>query len=393
MHQAFSVRFLARVMLVRHRGSFENEREHFILPTFDSNLDEDAIRFCRRTYLTPQRYLSEVHDTSIDTASKSSTDDTIMEYLSKKSVVDQTEKLVLARIGTKLGISSEQAETGVKSLSAKNLIRKTYFQGRVGYEITPKGKAAIEALAKAETARVTKQLQESIHQERIAKVRSSTIKKILSAVDDWKSIQLPDKNLIEETAQEATKFLLIATEAEAKRPFCHILHESYNQEFSGYKAKIEELIEQSRGMVRTVNNFAKIKDYLELVSKDVDSINRAIRKYEPIAEAEAQVNQLRIGLAILKSTQYQLQTFDTETLARFQDLKAQLADCSRILEGLKRPTHEFASIKKESSTENTVMYSDPECPIKYSYDKSGQPSLEKCSKCGIKRKSIPINIG
>ena len=316
-----------------------------------------------------------------------------MDYLFKKSVIDQTEKLAVARISSKLEISTVQAEMSIKTLSEKSLIRKIFLQSRVGFELTPRGKAAIEGLAKAETARVTKQLQESIHQERIAKVRSVTVKKILLAVNDWQNIQIPDKNLMDETAQEVTKFLLATTEAEARRPFCHIVHESYDQEFSEYQSKINKIIEKSRDLARAVSDYAKIKNYLESISNDVESINRAIRKYEPIVEAAAQVNQLKTALTILKLTQSRLEAFDTETLTRLQDLKAQLSDCSRILEGLKKPTHEFIPIKKDSLAENTVLYPDPECPIKYSYDKSGQPSLEKCGKCGAKRKSTPVNIG
>jgi Mn-dependent DtxR family transcriptional regulator len=101
-----------------------------------------------------------------------------MDYLSKKCVTDLTEKLALARISSKMEISNEQVEMSISRLNAKNLIRKIYLQGKVGFELTPRGKLAIEVLAKAETARITKQLQEAIYQEQKAKLRSGTVNKI-----------------------------------------------------------------------------------------------------------------------------------------------------------------------------------------------------------------------
>src|SRR5208283_3053061 len=115
--------------------------------------------------------------------------------------------MALARISSKMEINSQQVEMSINRLSAKNLIRKVYFQGRVGFELTPRGKTAIEVLAKAETARVTRQLQEAIHKERKAKLRSGTINKMKSIEDKWQNYQILDKKMIDKIEQEATKFL------------------------------------------------------------------------------------------------------------------------------------------------------------------------------------------
>ena len=80
--------------------------------------------------------------------------------------------MAVARISSKTGISIEQVEMSINRLSAKNLIRKVYLQSNIGFELTPRGKAAIEGLAKAETDRITRQLQEAIHQERKAKQKT-----------------------------------------------------------------------------------------------------------------------------------------------------------------------------------------------------------------------------
>ena len=165
-------------------------------------------------------------------ADKLSIDDAIIDYLSKKSITDQTEKLALARISSKMEISTEQVEKSISRLSAKNLIRKIYLQGKVGFELTPKGKSAIEVLAKAETARITRQLQEAIHQERKAKLRSSAVKKMKSIEDEWQNYQIPDRKLIDEIEQEATKFLAATKEIADKQPFCHLDPQNYDQEFS-----------------------------------------------------------------------------------------------------------------------------------------------------------------
>jgi predicted transcriptional regulator len=326
-------------------------------------------------------------------ADKLSIDDAIIDFLSKKSVIDQTEKIALARISSKVEISIEQVEKSISRLSAKNLIRKVYSQGKVGFELTPKGKAAIEILAKAETARITRQLQEAISQERKAKLRSSAVKKMKSIEEEWQNYQIPDIKLVDEIEQEATKFLAATKEIAAKQPFCHLDPQNYDQEFSLYKPQIEKLIEQNSKITRNVNNYSKVKNCQLSISADVESISKAVRKYEPIQEAIVQVTQLKTSLLKLRTIQSQLENFDKVQLSRFEELKTKLGDNSRHLETLKKPTHEFSPVKKESSIEKIIQYPDPECPIKYDNRTSGYPSVEKCGKCGAKRKSTPVNIG
>ena len=316
-----------------------------------------------------------------------------MDYLSKKCVTDLTEKLALARISSKMEISNGQVEMSISRLNAKNLIRKIYLQGKVGFELTPRGKLAIEVLAKAETARITKQLQEAIHQEQKAKLRSGTVNKIKSIENKWQNYQMPDNKLIDSLEQEATKLLAATKEIKDKQPLCDLNPQNYDQEFLQYKPHIEKLTEQNNLLTQAVNNYAKIKNYLPSISADIKSINRAIHKYEPIAEATAQVNQLKNSLCILKSIQSKLENFDKDQIARFGELTTQLGANSRLLEILKKPTHEFTPIKRESLVENTTGYSDPEGPIKDGHKTSGYPLVEKCSKCGTRRRSTPVDIG
>ncbi len=64
-----------------------------------------------------------------------------------------------------------------------------------------------------------------------------------------------------------------------------------------------------------------------------------------------------------------------------------------FLEILKKPTHEFIPLKKENIAENTTWYSETEGPIKDGLKTGGYALVEKCSKCGTKRRSTPVNIG
>jgi hypothetical protein len=334
-----------------------------------------------------------LHTTNPEDTAKLSTDDAIIDYLFKKTVVDKTEKMAFARISTKMGISSQEAEMSISRLCAKNLIRKVYLQGNVGFELTPRGKAAIEILAKAETARITKQLQEAIHHERKAKLRSGTVKKMISTEEKWQNYQIPDKKLTAEIEQETTKLLAATKEIADRQPLCHLNPQNYDQEFSQYKLQIENLTEKNNTLTKAVNNYAQIKNYQLLISTDIENINKTINKYEPIAEAAAQVSQLNASLLRLKSIQSQLETFDEKQLYKFEELKTKLADNFGLLEILKKPTHEFTPIKRESFPEKATRYPDPEGPIKYNRKTSEAPLEEKCNKCGIKRKSTPVDIG
>jgi DNA-binding MarR family transcriptional regulator len=321
-----------------------------------------------------------------------SIDNAIIDYLSKKGITDQTEKLALARISSKMEISREQVEMSINRLCAKNLIRKVYLESKVGFELTPRGKSAIEVSAKNETALITRRLQEAIHQERKAKLRSVTVNKMKSIENKWQNYQIPDRKIICEIEQEAIKFLALTKEAGDRQPLCHVDPQKYDQEFSLYKPRIEKLIEQSNNLIKDVNNYAKIKNYLLLILADIECINKTIRKYVPIEEARAQVSQLKTSLCVLKLIQSQIENFDEVQLSRFEELKAKFGDNFRLLEGLKKPTHEFMPIKRES-LENAVLYPDPEGPIKFGHKTSGYLFVEKCSKCGTKRKSTPVNLG
>ena len=301
--------------------------------------------------------------------------------------------MALARLSSKIEISNEQVEKSISRLSAKNLIRKIYLQGKVGFELTPKGRSTIEILAKSETERITKQLQEAIHQERKAKLRMNAVNKMKSVEEEWQNYQIPDKKLIDETEQEATKFLAATKEIATKQPFCHEDSRNYDQEFLIYKPQIEKMAEQNNNLSKAVNNYAKIKKSMLSLSADIENIKKTINKYQSIVEASTQVNELKTSLCRLESIQSQLDNFDKEQLSKFEELKIQLGENSKLLEILKKPTHEFSTVKRENLTEKTDQYPDPECPIKYGDKTSGHSLIEKCGKCGMKRKSSPVNIG
>jgi hypothetical protein len=324
---------------------------------------------------------------------KSSIDNVIIDYLSKKSVTDQTEKLALARIASKTQTNIDQVQRSINRLSTRNVIRKIFFQGKIGFELTPKEKIAIDAIAKVQTDRITKQLQEAIQRERKTKLRTSVLNKLISIEDKWQNYMVVDKKLADEFEKKATKLLNETKETQNKQPLCAVHPQNYDREFSEYKPQIENLTQQNNNLTKEVNNYAKIKNHLLSISADIEKIDKAIIKYESVAEATNQVRLLKTTLSKLEPIKSQLEEFDSEQLSRFEDLKTKLADNSRLLETLKKPTHEFAPIKRENSVEKTVLYPDPECPIKHEHKTSSYPIEEKCSKCGTKRKSTPVNIG
>ena len=322
-----------------------------------------------------------------------SIDDAIENYLSKKGIIDQTEKLALARIARKIKTSIDQVQMSISRLSTKNLVRKIYLEGKIGFELTPRGKLAIEVLARAQTDRVTKQLQEAIYQERKAKLRTNAINKMKSIGEKWQNYQVPDRRLMDEIEQKAAKLLEATKEIESKQPLCNKDPQNYSQEFAQYKPRIEELIQQNINLSKSSNNYVKIKECHLLISDNIEKINKTITKYELIEEATDQVSHLKTALGKLKTVQSQLENFDKEQLSQFEELKLKLADNSRLLEILKKPTHEFAPIKRESSIEKPILYPDPEGPIRYEHKASGYPSEEKCGKCGTKRKLTPVDLG
>lgn len=313
-----------------------------------------------------------------------------MDYLGKKATTDQTEKMALARISSKMETSVEQVQISINSLCEKHLIRKVSWQGKVIFELTPKGKSSIDALAKARTDLITKQLQDAIHLERKAKLRSSTINKVKSIADEWQNFQVPDRSQIDKTKREAARLLDATKEIKSKQPLCYENPQNYDQEFFNYKTQIEKLSEQNKNINKIVNSYAKIQNHQLSISAGIEKINKIINKYEPIAEVTVQINQLKTALDKLRSIQSQLGNYQKEELYQLEELNTKLAENSRTLDFLKRPTHEFMPIKK-SFAENTAWYSEGQ--IKYENKNSGYIVEEKCSKCGTKRKPKPINIG
>jgi DNA-binding PadR family transcriptional regulator len=330
---------------------------------------------------------------SNDEANKPPLDEVIMDFISKKGgIIDQTEKLVLGRIFNKIGASLQQVEISINRLSSKNLIRKIYVQRNVGFELTPKGKSALEASAKAETDRVTKQIQEAIQREQKAKRRSNAIKKIKSIEKEWQKYIIPDSKLMDNVEHECIRVFSAAEEIEAKRPVCEANPQNYDEEFSQYKIQIEKLIGQNSQLIQAVDNYARIKNEKLSISADIQNTKRNISKYEPLSEAAAQVNEIKISLDKLKLIQSQIGSFDNEKLSRFAALKTELRDNSRLLETLKKPTHEFKPIKIAAETE-IAGYFDTEGPINDGYKTSGYPLMEKCSRCGMKRRSARVDLG
>jgi archaellum component FlaC len=211
--------------------------------------------------------------------------------------------------------------------------------------------------------------------------------------EEWQNYQIPDRKLIDKIEQDAKAFLATTKEIEGKQPFCHIVPQNYDQLFLLYKPQIENLTEQNSNLTRTINNYTKIKNYQLSISSDIENIAKTISRYESIPEAVAQVSQLKNLLYNLKLIQSQLDAFNQNQLSRFEELKTQLGNNFRLLEILKKPTHEFTSIKRENITIHPNGEPDPECPIKYAHKTSEYSSVEKCSKCGTKRKPTPFDIG
>lgn len=324
---------------------------------------------------------------------KATIDDAIIDYLSKKVIVDQTEKLALARISSKTRISIDQVEMGIKRLSAKNLVRRVYLHGKVGFELTPKGKTAIETVAKAEADRITRQLQEAIQQERKTKLRLSTVNKMKALENEWLNYRIPDRKFVDEIEQEATKCLSETNDIGTLRPFCDRDPENYDNSFTKYKPQVEKLSIQNNSLSKAVNNYVKIKNNLLSISVDIQSINKTIKRYESVPEASTQVGELKATVSRLELVQSQLQTFDEDQLSRFENLKTQLEENYRLLEVLRKPTHDFSPVKREIILENAIRYPDPEVSTIYDRNTTGYPLLEKCSKCGITRRSTPVDIG
>ncbi len=151
-----------------------------------------------------------------------------------------------------------------------------------------------------------------------------------SIEDKWQKIQMPDTKMIDTIEQETTIFLSLTKEIENKQPFCHIDLKNYEQEFIKYKNQIANMIQQNNNLTKAVNNYAKIKDCQQSISTDIKNINKTINKYETMPEAVSQVNQLKITLSKLKTIQTQLESFDKNQLSKFEELRTQLGNNSRL---------------------------------------------------------------
>jgi hypothetical protein len=320
-------------------------------------------------------------------------DESIIDYLSKKIVVDQTEQLALARISGKVQTSIEQAEKSLERLRAKDWIRKYKLPGKISFELTPMGKAALEANAKARKDRITRQLQQAISQQQKAKLRTNILNKMASLGDKWKGYPVPDKDKMASLELEAAKFLAETKDTQAKQPHCQLNPQGYDQEFSFYKTQIENFTNQNYNIYKALNNYTQIKPDLLAVSDDIEKICKTIAKNESEPEVYAQVDKLRTLLNILKPIQNQLGTFENDRLARMEELKVKLAENSKTLDALKKPTHEFALTKKLSTADKTLLYPDPELPMIHDRQTIRRPLEERCVKCGAIRKSAPFSIG
>ncbi|HUK85504.1 MAG TPA: hypothetical protein VLU95_06560 [Candidatus Acidoferrum sp.] len=313
-----------------------------------------------------------------------------MDYLNKKATTEQTEKLAIAKISCKIETSIEQAQMSINRLCEKHLIRKVSWKNKVVFELTPKGKLSIDALAKARIDLITRQLQDAIHLERKAKLRSSVINKMKSIADEWQNYQIPNRSLIDEIKREAARVLDTTKEIEGKQPLCYKNPQNYDQEFFNYKTQIENLVEQNKNINKIVNNFAKIRNHQVSISAEIEKIDKTINRYEAIPEASAQISQLKNDLDKLKLIQTQLEKYQNDELLQVEELNAKLLENSRTLDFLKRSSHEFMPVKR-SLEESTAWYSEGQ--IKYENKTSGYMVEEKCSKCGATRKPKPITIG
>ena len=224
-------------------------------------------------------------------------------------------------------------------------------------------------------------------------MRTGILNKTLSLEDKWKNFQMPDKNQIESLEQEAAKIITETKNAQTKQPQCQTNPQGYDQEFQSYKTQIENLQKQNTATYKIANNYAQIKQAQIAIAEDIQKIGKTITKYEAEPDTASYVAKLKNSLSKLKEIQAQLETYPTEKLSRMDELKANIAENNKTLESLRKPTHEFAVIKRTIQTEKTLLYPDPELPMVHDRQTSRGPMEEKCVKCGAKRKSTSVTIG
>jgi len=218
--------------------------------------------------------------------------------------------------------------------------------------------------------------------EKLARASAAMIKEEFAATEEkWEKISVPDRQEV-----RSIKDCSICLDAEiaqlvATQPKCWLLKESYNPEFSKYRAKVEEASLSNRRALRILEVFSTVKAKLGAIQNDIESLRDLKKKNREFIKGWLESYVLTV-FGLLGMLKISFEKLSNEKLEGQEEMMIKFEKNSLILEPLRKHTHKWKPIETHK-----VIFKPEYIPPEWSSKKARKAEVKeyvtrrKCEKC------------
>ncbi len=165
-----------------------------------------------------------------------------------------------------------------------------------------------------------------------------------AAEEKWLRIAVPNTQEIENINDHVCWISERTTELVGMQPKCWLLGANYDNEFSGYKSKVEEVKNRSARVLKVIDYSIHSASRLARVQEDLDALQEEKAKKWEFWD-EWQKHQSDEVIMMLKLKRLGFEQLSNVKLEEPEKRKKQLEKLNLILEQLVRPTHEWTPME------------------------------------------------
>lgn len=295
----------------------------------------------------------------------------ILKHLQENLIADKTEDAVYARISNEVGIKLRQVREIMREMLDERLVSfgaETLRGYKVRFELTEVGK---------ERLRDPKEWQKRIEEEKekwrsiaenerkkteLARVRQAgarAMQDFVAVEKRWQNVGIPSKQEIEDIKNSANYLRTKISQLNDRQPKCWLLKESYDSQFSAFKAQVEETMERNRRTLTLFDDFSFVEERSKDVHMDIESLKKWQETNKKLMDSEQMSHALNI-LVRLDMLKRCFEQFNKRELEEIEQLRGEFEKNSPILERLAESTHEWEPIKKQTVITKPERIARPE---------------------------------
>ena len=185
--------------------------------------------------------------------------------------------------------------------------------------------------------------------EEQARASAMTMEEFAAAEEKWAEITVSNKQEVENIKDYAIYLNEEIAQLVATQPKCWLLGENYDNVFSKYKAKVEEMSRSNRRALKVIDDSTYATTRLTSVQDEIETLRELNAKNREFWD-ERQKNYFIKILGQLESLKLGFELLGNVRLEGQEELRKEFEKNSSILEQLVQSTHKWIPLEEHSIT-------------------------------------------